>query len=192
MTDPLEWFRQWYAEESARTSSKVPGACCLSTIGTEGYPNARFLALKDVTPKGFIITGPLSSRKGIELSAHPRAALTFWWPHTERQVRIQGDAEPISAGEADNYFHERSRESQLLVLASRQGEELDGDEQLAQRYRDAEVAHRDQPVSRPEWWGGYCIRPVRIEFLEFSESRLHRRLLYQRRGDRWIVTPLQP
>ncbi len=131
MIDPVEWCRQLYADETGRTTSNVPAACCLSTIGTDGYPNARFVALKDVRADGFIVTGPLKSRKGMELDANPRAALTFWWPHTEKQVRVQGDVRPISEDEANKFFYDRSRESQLLALVSRQGEMLDDPDRLS-------------------------------------------------------------
>src|SRR5690606_31919825 len=108
---PIAYFNKWFQEELNLTKVRIPYACCLSTMGTDGYPNARFVSLKEVTESSFVVTGPIISRKGIEINTNNKVALTFWWTETERQVRIQGDATTISGKLADKYFAERSRDS---------------------------------------------------------------------------------
>src|SRR5215217_8011137 len=110
--NPFQLFKDWYGLELQLAKVRIPSACCLSTSGLDGYPNARFVSLKDVVDNTFIVTGPMSSRKGNEIDRSNKVALTFWWTETERQVRIQGEAKKISAQLADKYFFERSRNSQ--------------------------------------------------------------------------------
>lgn len=94
--NPFSKFEEWYKEELFKTSVSIPSACCLSTTGLDGYPNARFVSLKSLIDESFVFTGSSDSRKGLELETIPKAALTFWWTETERQVRIQGDVLPLA------------------------------------------------------------------------------------------------
>ena len=190
--EPFELFERWYSQELRITTARIPSACCLSTIGVDGFPNARFLALKDVSAGAFVVTGSLASRKGVELEHSPRVALTFWWPVTERQVRLQGIASRISDQMADDLFSDRSRESQIVSIVSRQGEELTNVQYLINAYDDLEVSHQGQQLKRPTDWGGYSIKPIRIEFLEFNESRFHNRILFEMREGFWDSKRLQP
>jgi pyridoxamine 5'-phosphate oxidase len=116
--DPIKLFTKWYQEEQHLCNIKIPSACCFSTNGLDGYPNARFVSLKEVLDGRFIITGPVSSRKGREILKSTKTSLSFWWTVTERQVRIQGDATKISDQHADNYFNERSRNHSLFHLSA--------------------------------------------------------------------------
>ena len=190
--EPIELFQQWYSKEEELTTVRITSACCLSTLGTDGFPNARFLALKGVSSGAFVVTGNLSSRKGVELNDCSKVALTFWWPITERQVRIQGLAHRISDEVADNFFADRSRESQIVSIVSRQGEELTSLQVLTKKYEEFDASHDGQELERPANWGGYAISPVRIEFLEFNESRFHQRLLFEIRNGYWELKRLQP
>lgn len=190
--EPIELFQQWYSNEVELTTVRITSACCLSTIGTDGFPNARFLALKEFSSGAFVVTGNLSSRKGVELLDCPKVALTFWWPFTERQVRIQGVAHRIPDEMADNHFANRSRESQIVSIVSRQGEELTSLQALTKKYEEFDASHHGQELERADNWGGYAIKPVRIEFLEFSESRFHKRCLFEMRGGCWESRVLQP
>jgi pyridoxamine 5'-phosphate oxidase len=191
MSDPIERFRRWFAEV-LDGGGPLAGACCLSTVGLDGYPNARFVALKGVDEAGFIVTGPLRSRKGGELARLPRAALTFWWPERGRQVRIQGDASALDAALADDHFAARPRDAQLLAWASRQGEPLGDEQEFRQRLEGLTARFAGRPIPRPPDWGGYRIVPCRCEFLRFREDRLHQRDAYERAGDGWRRTTLQP
>lgn len=190
--NPLEYFKELYRKENAQAQAKIPGACCVSTIGIDGYPNARFLALKDINDKGFIITGPLSTRKGDEINSVPKVSLTFWWPIIEVQIRIQGNADKISPELASKYFHERPRESQLTSWASRQGQPLDNPASLIKKLEEIELQFQDKEIPCPKDWGGFCVIPKRIEFLEFSNERLHTRILYTNEADKWTTEYLQP
>lgn len=189
---PIEYFKKWFDEELKLTKVRIPTACCLSTIGTDGFPNARFVSLKEVIENNFIVTGPFTSRKGIEIATVNKVALTFWWTHTERQVRIQGNAVRISGKQADKYFAERNRESQIVSIVSEQGLEITHLETLDKKYRDLESLLANKPLTRPENWGGFSIEPLRIEFLEFKTSRFHDRRLYELVDGQWTIRQLQP
>jgi pyridoxamine 5'-phosphate oxidase len=133
---PIEQFRKWFDEELSLTKLRIPTACCLSTIGMDGFPNARFVSLKDILENNFIVTGTLTSRKGIEINSTNKVALSFWWTETERQVRIQGNAFRISDLLADKYFAARNRDSQIVSIVSNQGQEIQDLESLNKNYQD--------------------------------------------------------
>jgi pyridoxamine 5'-phosphate oxidase len=190
--NPIDIFRKWFDEELNLTKVSIPTACCFSTIGTDNFPNARFVSLKEVMEGKFILTGTLTSRKGIEIRNSNKVALTFWWTETERQVRIQGNATQISNELADKYFAERNRDSQIVSIVSNQGQALNDIEILKQKYQDFEATFVNQNLTRPENWGGYSIKPIRIEFLEFKPTRFHDRKLYEWMNGQWTKTKLQP
>lgn len=188
--DPIKYFDTWYQRQQTETQSLVPDACCLSTNGIDGFPNARFVSLKEVTEDGFIITGPMTSRKGIEITGSEKVALTFWWPETQRQIRIQGNAVEISQQLADKYFSKRNRESKAISTVSDQGKELFDQEKLIRDY--TALIDQNKNIDRPTNWGGYLIKPVRIEFLEFEPTRFHDRVLFEMINGKWTTTKLQP
>lgn len=190
--NPIQLFNTWFEEERKRTKVRIPAACCLSTVGLDGYPNARFVSLKETTNDSFIVTGSLTSRKGIEISRSEQVALSFWWTETERQIRIQGNAVRITDSCADRYFAERDRDSQIVSAASEQGQEMVSPDQLTEQYNAIEQSLLSGTVTRPAHWGGYAIQPVRIEFLEFKPSRFHDRKLYEQTNEGWTVKQLQP
>jgi len=189
---PTELFLEWYRVEVGVSPVRLPGACCLSTIGLDGFPNARFVALKAVREGAFVVTGPTSSRKGVEIDRAQTVALTFWWPTTERQVRVQGVALPISREEAERYFAERVRESQIVSSVSAQGKVLDDFARLERDYGEMFARSEGKAIECPAGWGGYAIDPVRIEFLEFSPDRFHRRTLFSREEGVWVSCCLEP
>lgn len=189
-SNPFELFRTWYQEYQQRTKSSLPASCCLTTNGLDNYPNARFVALKHVDEQGFIITGSIASRKGREIEHSRHVALTFWWEETGRQVRLQGDAEAIEDFEADCFFRERSRDSQIISCVSKQGAVLLDRESMINIYQ--EVDHASETIQRPIDWSGYRIKPVRIEFLQFSTARFHDRVLFERSISGWKTSKLQP
>jgi len=195
MTDtisPIELFNTWYGEHLSVSQSPVPAACCLSTVGMDGFPNARFVALKAVHNEKFVITGPLNSRKFDELATNNRAALTFWWQETQKQIRIQGYSSPVSEEHADIYFSERDRESRLAALASSQGKPVADPDELVVRLNKLIAEYDGKEIARPADWGGAAIEPLRIEFLEFRVNRLHIRTLYTKSDGSWQRIFLQP
>ena len=189
---PIENFNQWFEEELKLTKLSIPTACCLSTIGTDNYPNARFVSLKGIVENRFIIAGTTTSRKGIEINSINKVALTFWWTETQRQVRIQGNATTLNHRLADKYFRERNRDSQIVSIVSNQGEVLKDMEGLNKKYQDIEATFSNQHLTRPENWSGYAIKPIRIEFLEFKPTRFHNRRLYELTNGQWTFKELQP
>jgi pyridoxamine 5'-phosphate oxidase len=192
MIDPFQLFQKWYSEESQLSDTNIPSACCLSTIGLDGFPNARFVSLKGIVNEGFIVTGPLNSRKAMEIKRSNKTALTFWWPVTERQVRVQGEAAGITDQQADEYFAEREIDSQIVSLISEQGKEIERLEQLENEYREVAAQSGKKRIPRPGTWSGFSIKPLRIEFMEFKPTRLHDRKLYELASGKWSVKQIQP
>lgn len=191
--NPLQLFSDWYKEEINLSKVRIPSACCLSTIGLDNYPNARFVSLKEIYNfEKLIIASPVNSRKGKEIHKSNKVALTFWWTETERQVRIQGEAERIPDELADKYFREREINAKIISLISEQGKEINSLESLTKKFIEMGKSYADKVIARPANWGGYFITPLRIEFLEFKPDRLHDRKLYELINGKWIFKQLQP
>lgn len=164
----------------------------LATVGSDGQPSARLVLLKAVDHRGFVFYTNLRSRKGRDLEANPRAALTFHWHPLEVQVRVEGRAERVSDADADAYFATRPRGSQLGAWASDQSDELARAADLDARFAEAERRFAGRDVSRPSHWSGYRVIPERIEFWRSRPSRLHERRLFLKQGERWRETLLYP
>ncbi|MBZ4191086.1 pyridoxine/pyridoxamine 5'-phosphate oxidase [Niabella beijingensis] len=190
--DPLELFKEWYLEEKTLSGAALPGACCLTTLGLDNFPNSRFVSLKEIKNGAFIITGLTDSRKGQEIAVDNKVALAFWWPCSAKQVRVQGVAVPIDPEEAAVYFAERDTAAQLVSVISRQGAPLGDYDKMHEALREALAAGKHRQVARPEGWGGYAITPARIELMRFSETRLHHRNLYEQKDGQWVQQQLQP
>ena len=184
--DPLRQFEAWFAE-AQRAGMRVPEAMAVATATAEGAPSVRMVLLKDVGERGFVFFTNYESRKGVELEANPRVALLFHWEGLGRQVRVEGPVEHVSAAESDAYFSSRPVGSRLGAIASKQSLPLADREELE---RAVEALPEDAP--RPDWWGGYRVRPERYEFWKHRENRLHDRFLYERDGDAWRVLRLYP
>jgi len=194
--DPIRQFELWFAD-AVNAQMREPTAMTLATVGADGRPAARIVLLKAADARGFTFFTNYSSRKGRELAANRLAALLFFWPELERQIRIEGAVSPIDADESERYFAGRPRMSQLGAWASPQSEPIAGRaaletrfEEFADRYRDA-----DTPVPRPPHWGGYRLEPESIEFWQGRASRLHDRIRYRRTQVHpvaWIIDRLAP
>lgn len=169
-----------------------PKAVCVSTVNQKGIPEARFVALKEVAKEGFVFCSAFNSPKGISISKNSNVALTFWWDHIERQVRVGGTAIPISDEDADRYFSERQRDAQLTTLVSEQSAFLENQEKLHEKLEEAKKRFEGKNIPRPSSWGGYCVKPSSIEFLEFKATRLHTRTLYTYSIESWSRQLLQP
>ena len=192
--DPIEEFRALFAQAQAvdRTGLHDPTAMSLATVSSDGSPSVRIVLLKGVDERGFVFFTNLNSRKGRELIATPRAALCFYWPALDTQIRIEGAVEPVSDAEADAYFATRVRESQIGAWASQQSEPLASMDELRARVAAVENLYANKPVPRPPYWTGRRVRPERIEFWHAGEHRLHERRLFERDGDRWTLRRLFP
>ena len=189
--DPIGAFLVLQAQAAA-TEVESATAATLATADLEGRPSARVVLVKGVDERGFVFFTNYESRKARELEQNPAAALCFFWPSIVRQVRVEGTVERVDESESDAYFASRPRGSQIGAWASRQSAPLPSRRALEERFERLERRHDGEAVTRPPFWGGYRLVPLRIEFWRGQESRLHDRLLFERAGDGWRSGRLFP
>lgn len=190
-TDPFRLFSEWY-REAREAGLFLPESMSLATSTPDGRPSVRLVLLKGHDERGLVFFTNYDSRKGEEIAANPRAALAFHWPFLQRQVRIEGTAEKISGEESYAYFRTRPRGSRIGAWASPQSAVIGGREELMGRVREMEERFRGDDVPLPPFWGGYRVRPDRIEFWQGRVNRLHDRFLFEREGEEWAVRRLAP
>jgi pyridoxamine 5'-phosphate oxidase len=188
--DPITLFGAWMKEAEASELNDA-SAMALATATRDGMPSVRMVLMKQVEERGFCFYTNAESQKGLELAENPRAAMCFHWKSLRRQVRIAGMVMELPAAEADDYFHSRSRLSQLGAVASQQSRVLASRELLAARVKDLEEEFPGE-IPRPGYWRGYVLRPERIEFWTNREGRLHDRFLFLRNGEGWRKERLFP
>jgi len=189
--DPLARFKSLLTE-AQQLGVELHNAAALATAGADGQPSVRMVLLKHVDAAGFVFYTNLDSRKGHQLVENPRASLCFWWPQLKRQVRIEGRAQLVDNGEADEYFASRPRGSQISAWASHQSSELKSREELLSAVHALAAKYQNQPLPRPSYWSGYRLVPDRIEFWKEQPDRLHERELYTRDGIGWKTALLAP
>ena len=193
MTDPIALFGEWLADAQKMPRDQVPEptAFALGTVSADGQPSVRMLLLKDVDDAGFVFYTNLESRKGRELSANNKAAMTFHWAIMERQVRVEGSVTRVSDADADAYFATRARGSQIGAWASSQSRPPHGDE-LRARVDEFERKFAGRDVPRPPHWSGFRLAPTAIEFWTGKPNRLHERRLFLRDRNGWRTETLFP
>jgi len=193
MADPLALFAEWYAE-AEKTEPNDPTAMALATVGPDGTPSLRMVLLKGFDAQGFVFYTNHDSRKGLHLTAHPKAALLFHWKSLRRQVRMEGPVSETTAQEADAYFDTRPRGSQIGAWASDQSRPLESRFALEKRVAEFGARHLVGKVPRPPHWSGFRLQPLLIEFWQDQPFRLHDRLEYSRASASapWSTRTLYP
>ena len=193
LPNAVQQFRRWL-EEAIAAQLDEPTALTLSTVAANGQPSSRVVLLKGLPDNtGFLFYTNYDSRKGHELTAQPLAAINFFWPGLERQVRVEGRVEKAPEAMSTEYFQSRPRSSQLGAWTSPQSQVIDSREEL--EAREAAVAEEfgaQDPLPRPPYWGGYILRPTRLELWQGRPSRLHDRIVYELEGNAWILNRLAP
>ena len=192
--DPIERFRSVYAlaEKIDRSILPDPSAMALGTVEDSGQPSVRIVLLKAFDDRGFVFYTNYEGRKGRHLLSNPKAALCFYWPTVDIQVRIEGTVTKVAEKEADAYFATRHRLSQIGAWASRQSEPLETPTALDERVQKYEREFEGKDVPRPKYWSGFRVRPEQIEFWKGKPNRLHERHLYTRVGTGWKIETVYP
>ncbi len=188
--DPLPLFQLWF-DQAVKAQCPEPNSMTLATADQAGNPSARIVLLKGADQNGFTFFTNYESQKGRELAIRPQAALLFHWHELERQVRIKGLVERVSAAESDEYFHSRPAASRIGAWASPQSSAIPSREFLEEAEKRYQAEFGDAPP-RPAHWGGYCLKPTEIEFWQGRPSRLHDRIHYQLDAANWKIERLAP
>jgi pyridoxamine 5'-phosphate oxidase len=190
--DPVTQLRTWL-EQAVAAGLPDANAMVLATSTPDGRPSVRVVLLKGLDTGGLAFFTNYRSRKGRELAQNPHAAATFFWSELERQVRVEGNVETVTATESDDYFRRRQLESQIGAWASDQSEVVVGGRpELERKFADISARFADQMVPRPPHWGGYRLRPATVEFWQGRPGRLHDRLRYTVVEGGWRIDRLAP
>ncbi|CAN5253163.1 pyridoxamine 5'-phosphate oxidase [soil metagenome] len=189
--DPFVQFGRWM-DEAIAAELQEPTAMSLSTADADGRPSSRMVLLKGFDHHGFVFYTNYNSRKGQQLAENPYAAINFFWPELERQVRITGRASKVSAEESDEYFKTRPFTSRVGAWASEQSEIIDSKMVVATKAAKLLVRYATGNVPRPPHWGGYRVVADQIEFWQGRPSRLHDRIVYELVNGEWKISRLSP
>lgn len=191
--DPIAAFDAWLTEAAA-SEPNDPNAMALSTVSADGMPNVRMVLLKGHDARGFVFYTNLESQKGHELADNAKAALCFHWKSLHRQVRVQGPVSVVADEEADAYYNSRGRQSRIGAWASAQSRPLADRAELEAAYAAMDAKYPDDNIPRPPHWSGRRITPLRIEFWQNGDHRLHDRLIFKRASAdaAWDIERLYP
>jgi pyridoxamine 5'-phosphate oxidase len=191
--DPINLFNRWFHEVQDFGGVDEVNAMTVSTIGLDGFPKARVVLLKKFYEEGFVFYTNYNSEKGKAIVNNPNVCLSFFWHSLERQVIIKGIAEKTSSIESDNYFASRPDGSKLGALVSNQSQVINSREELEKDLKKLENDFQGKDIPRPDFWGGFLVRPVEVEFWQGRPNRLHDRIRYHLEEDyNWSINRLSP
>ena len=188
--DPIKLFRKWF-DEVYQIDKEEAVSMNLSTISSDNYPNSRIVLLRGLED-GFVFYTNYKSQKGREIERNPKAHINFYWPSLERQVRIKGIINKTSAEVSDKYFLSRPLKSRIGAILSDQSTEISLQKDLQKELLEEINRNQSNEIQRPDYWGGYCLKPLEFEFWQGKDARLHDRLLYERENNEWIPKRLSP
>ncbi|MEO8207008.1 MAG: pyridoxamine 5'-phosphate oxidase [Chthoniobacterales bacterium] len=190
--NPIAQFERWFQAAAACPEITEPNAMTLATSDLQGEVSARIVLLKGINAEGFRFFTNYESYKGRQLTDNPQAALLFFWPTLERQIKIRGAIEKLSREEANVYFQSRPRGNQLGASVSSQSTVVANREELDDRLAALEKEYEGKPIPLPPFWGGYILRPTVLEFWQGRKNRLHDCFRYRQEKSRWIIERLAP
>jgi pyridoxamine 5'-phosphate oxidase len=190
-SNPILQFKKWF-QDAVSSQLYEPNVMTLATSDRFGKPTARIVLLKGIDEDGFVFYTNYESKKGRDLVENPQAALVFFWPELERQVRIEGVVSKVSEETSSEYFHSRPIGSQIGAMASPQSKVISDRESLERKVEQLTTQYVDQEIPRPLHWGGYLVEPTHIEFWQGRPSRLHDRIVYDLVEGSWIINRLAP
>jgi len=190
-SDPVQQFRIWF-DHALNSKVTEASAMVFSTVSSDGFPSGRVLLLKGVEDSGFTFFTNYNSAKAKNLEANSNASMTFFWPELEQQIRIAGVIEKLGSAISDTYFYSRPRASQISAIASNQSDKLENRDELIKEVERLEKLYENKKIPRPENWGGYVLKPVKVEFWQGRASRLHDRFLYELIDGVWQISRLAP
>lgn len=191
--NPIELFQKWFYEVEASDGVEEPNAMTISTMGLDGFPKSRVVLLKKYTFEGFIFYTNYTSEKGKAIANNPNVCLSFFWPNMERQIIIKGKAEKLPENLSDGYFESRPEGSKLGAIVSDQSSVIPSRSVLEEKLKSLEKEFQGKEIPRPDFWGGYLVKPVSIEFWQGRPNRLHDRVRYSIQEDyNWKIERLAP
>jgi pyridoxamine 5'-phosphate oxidase len=188
--NPIDQFKIWF-DQAQHAELPEPNAMTIASVDANGKPSARTVLIKEVTSAGFVFFTNYESRKGQALISNPHAALLFFWPELERQIRVEGSVEKLSDQESDDYFHSRPLDSRIGAWASPQSQVISGRTQLVKNAAEYALKFALNPP-RPPHWGGFRVKPEVLEFWQGRPSRLHDRIQYVLQNGQWKIQRLAP
>lgn len=190
-SDPLTLFEQWF-EAAKKANSLLLDTMSLATWSQDKGLANRIVLFKGLRSGGFSFFTNYQSRKAHDLAGSGQAALIFYWPELKKQIRIEGNVTQLKHEESDEYFQTRPRESQISAWASKQSQPAANREELDDEFKRIETLYEGKDIPCPPFWGGFVVKPARIEFWEARDFRLHDRLEFKRSGSKWVQSRLWP
>lgn len=189
---PMELFKSWFDIADAHKEVEEANAMTLSTMGEDGFPKGRIVLLKEFHEDGFVFYTNYDSEKGKAILSEPNVSLSFFWPPLQQQIIVKGIAEKTSKAISDSYFNKRPLGSRLGAIASNQSGVIENRAVLEEKLSELQERYKEEPPKRPDYWGGFLVKPISFEFWQGRPNRLHDRILYTQEENDWNSVRLAP